>query len=145
MLPNRVSYVELVELNVLDFDVILDMDWLNACFASIVCRIKVVKFNYRNEPIVEWKGEQAKWSLKVVCTILEYEIPPIKLVSVVIDFLEVFPNDFLGIPPKREIDFGIYLLLDTNPILIPPYRMAQDEMTELKAQHKDLLDKGFIT
>ena len=33
-LPNRVSYVELVELDVLDFDVILGMDWFHACFAS---------------------------------------------------------------------------------------------------------------
>ena len=39
--PNRVSYVELVELDMLDFDVILGMDWLHACFASFDCRIRV--------------------------------------------------------------------------------------------------------
>ena len=38
MFPNRVSYVEVVELYMLDFDVILGMDWLYACFASIYCR-----------------------------------------------------------------------------------------------------------
>ncbi|WMV30114.1 hypothetical protein MTR67_023499, partial [Solanum verrucosum] len=65
-------------------------------------------------------------------------------VSVVKDFLKVFPDDLPGIPPEREIDFGIDLLPDTQPIGIPPYRMAPTELKELKAQLKDLLDKGFI-
>ncbi|WMV19509.1 hypothetical protein MTR67_012894 [Solanum verrucosum] len=60
------------------------------------------------------------------------------------DFLDVFPDDLPGIPPEREIDFGIELLLDTQPISIPPYRMAPVELKELKTQLKDLLDKGFI-
>ena len=36
MFPNRVSYVELVELDMLDFGVILGMDWLDAFFASLI-------------------------------------------------------------------------------------------------------------
>ena len=57
MLPNRVSYVDLVELDMLDFDIIFGMDWLHACFSSTDCRTRVVRFNFPNEPIVEWKGE----------------------------------------------------------------------------------------
>ena len=57
MLFNRVSYVNQVELNMLDFDIILGMDWLRACFASIDCRTRVVRFKFQNIPIVEWKGE----------------------------------------------------------------------------------------
>ena len=38
MLPNRVSYVDIVELDMLDFDNILGMDWFHACFSSIGCR-----------------------------------------------------------------------------------------------------------
>ena len=41
----------------IDFDVILGIDWLHAFFASIDCRTRVVKFNFPNEPVVEWKGE----------------------------------------------------------------------------------------
>ena len=40
----------------LDFDVILGMDWLHACFASIYFRKRVLKFILPNEPILEWKG-----------------------------------------------------------------------------------------
>ena len=31
MLPNRVSYVDPLEIDMLDFDVVLGMDWLHAC------------------------------------------------------------------------------------------------------------------
>ncbi|KAH0784229.1 hypothetical protein KY290_003827 [Solanum tuberosum] len=75
---------------------------------------------------------------------LESEIPPLESVPVVKDFLEVFPDDLPRIPPEREINFGIDLLSDIQPISIPPYRMAPAELKELKAQLKDLLDKGFI-
>ena len=36
MLPNRVSYVELVELDMLYFDFILGMDWLHACLLRLI-------------------------------------------------------------------------------------------------------------
>ena len=60
------------------------------------------------------------------------------------EFSEVFPNDLPSIPPELDIDFGIDFLPDINPISIPPYRMDPVELKELKAQLKDLLDKGFI-
>ena len=54
MLPNRVTYVELVELDMIYFDVILGMELLHAFFASIDCRTMVVKFNFPNELVLEW-------------------------------------------------------------------------------------------
>ena len=57
------------------------------------------------------------------------------------EFPKVFPNDLLCIPPKWETDFGIEFLPDTNPIAIPPYRAAEAELKELKAQIQVLLDK----
>lgn len=41
--PNRVTLVVLIELDMLDFDVILCMDWLHAYFSSIVCWTRIVK------------------------------------------------------------------------------------------------------
>ena len=31
------------------------MDWLHACFSSIDCGTKVVKFQFPDEPLLEWK------------------------------------------------------------------------------------------
>ncbi|WMV38364.1 hypothetical protein MTR67_031749 [Solanum verrucosum] len=75
---------------------------------------------------------------------LTVETPPIQSIPVVSDFLEVFPDDLPGVPPKRGIDFDIDILPDTRPISTPPYRMALVELKELKEQLKGLLDKGFI-
>ena len=48
MLPNKVTYVELLELDMLDFKVILGMDCLHAFFGFIDCRTRLVKFNVPN-------------------------------------------------------------------------------------------------
>ena len=55
-----------------------------------------------------------------------------------------FPNDIAGLPPKREVESTIDLIPGTEPISIPPYRMAPAELRELKAQLEELLSKGFI-
>ena len=57
---------------------------------------------------------------------------------------DIFPDDLPGLPPNRELEFGIELLLGSTPISIPPYRMAPMELKELKIQLQDLVDKGFI-
>ena len=65
-------------------------------------------------------------------------------IPVIKDFSNVFPDELLGFPPDREIEFGIDVPPGTLPISIPPYRMALLELRELKVQLQDLLDKGFI-
>ena len=72
------------------------------------------------------------------------QVPSIESVSVVREFLDVFPADLPGMPPDRDIDFCIDLEPGTRPISIPPYRMAPPELRELKAQLQELLSKGFI-
>ncbi|XP_049369400.1 uncharacterized protein LOC125834279 [Solanum verrucosum] len=75
---------------------------------------------------------------------VEFETPILESVPIVKEFLEVFPDDLLSIPPERKIDFGIDLLPDIQPISIPPYGIAPVELKELNDQLKDLLDKSFI-
>ncbi|XP_070057486.1 uncharacterized protein [Nicotiana tomentosiformis] len=65
-------------------------------------------------------------------------------ILIVKEVSDVFPDDLPGIPPNMEIEFGIDTLPGTQPISIPPYRMAPSELNELKKQLQDLLDKGFI-
>ena len=65
-------------------------------------------------------------------------------VPVVRDFPDVFPDDLLGLPPEREIDFPIDLVPGIAPISLPPYRMAPAELKDLKTQLQELVDRGFI-
>ena len=60
---------------------------------------------------------------------------------VVCEFADVFPDEIPGLPPIREIDFSIELMLGTVPISRAPYRMAPIELKELKEQLEDLLAK----
>lgn len=72
------------------------------------------------------------------------ETSSIETVPIVREFPDVFPNDLPGVPLQREINIGIDLLMDMNPIKISPYRMAPTKLKELKLRVKDFLDKGFI-
>ena len=54
--------------------------------------------------------------------------------SVVCEFPNVFPKELPGLPPEREIEFYIDVVLGTDPISMPPYIMAPAELAELKEQ-----------
>ena len=60
------------------------------------------------------------------------------------EFVDVFPEEIVGVPPEREVEFGIELVPGTTPISKAPYRMAPAELKELKAQLEDMLENGFI-
>ena len=52
----------------------------------------------------------------------------IESVSVVCEFSDVFPDDLLGLPPDRELEFEIELWPGSAPASIRPYRMAPTEL-----------------
>ena len=56
----------------------------------------------------------------------------LKSVPIVQEFLNVFLEDLRRLPPIRELEFGIDLLLGSALIFIPPYRMTLVELKELK-------------
>ncbi|KAL4028439.1 hypothetical protein IC575_011636 [Cucumis melo] len=132
----HVIEVTLLVLNMLDFDVILGMDWLAANHASIDCSCKEVAFNPPSMANFKFKGEGSR-SLPKVDVSLSSE-------PVVRDYPDVFPEELPGLPPHREIEFAIELEPGTVPISRAPYRMAPAELKELKVQLQELLDKGFI-
>jgi hypothetical protein len=47
-------------------------------------------------------------------------------------------------PPDRDIEFSIELLLETTPISKRDYQMDAKDLIELKKQIEELLEKGFI-
>ena len=54
-------------------------------------------------------------------------------------FLEELPR----LPPNREIEFYIDLVIKVQPISITPYRMAPTKLAKLNTQLNKLLEKGF--
>jgi hypothetical protein len=66
------------------------------------------------------------------------------VVPVVNQFSDVFPEELLGMPPDRDIEFVIDLMPSTAPIYKRPYRMATQQLVKLKEHIKKLLEKGYI-
>jgi hypothetical protein len=65
-------------------------------------------------------------------------------IRTVSEFPNFFPEELLGMPPDREIEFVIELVPGTATIFKRPYRMAANQLDELKEQLQELLDKGYI-
>ncbi|GJU55746.1 retrovirus-related pol polyprotein from transposon 17.6 [Tanacetum coccineum] len=65
-------------------------------------------------------------------------------IPVVREFLEVFPEYLPGLPPVRQVEFQINLILGAAPVAQAPYRLAPLEMQELSNQLQELADRGFI-
>jgi hypothetical protein len=154
--------VDLILLDIQDFDVILGMDWLSTYHASVHCYSKRVTFHIPNQSKFHFEGIREA-SLPLISAMRAYrllrkgchaylayvsnsklELPKLDKIWVVKEFPDVFLEDLPGLPPDQEIEFSIDLLPGITPISIAPYRMAPVELEELKKQLWELLDKGFI-
>ncbi|XP_043694194.1 uncharacterized protein LOC122644890 [Telopea speciosissima] len=69
----------------------------------------------------------------------EAKIKPMDEISVVRDFLDIFPEDLTRLPPNCETEFMINLVPGAAPVSKAPYRMASMEFEELQEQLRDLL------
>ncbi|GKB51904.1 reverse transcriptase domain-containing protein [Tanacetum coccineum] len=65
-------------------------------------------------------------------------------IPVVKEFPNVFPEDLPGLPPIRQVEFQIDLILEAAPVAQTPYRLAPSAMQELSNQLQELTDQGFI-
>ncbi|XP_049386266.1 uncharacterized protein LOC125850460 [Solanum stenotomum] len=157
------TYVDLIILEMVDFDVTLGMTWLSPNFAILDCNAKTVTLAKPGIDPLMWEGDYISSPVRIISCLrakrlvskgcLAFlahlrddtsKVPSIESVSIVCEFRDVFPSDLPGMPPDRDIDFCIELEPGTHPISIPPYRMAPTELRELKAQLQELLGKGFI-
>jgi hypothetical protein len=70
--------------------------------------------------------------------------PKLEDFVVLCDFRDMFVDEIPELTPRREIDFSIDLLPGSSPISKASYRMSLPELTELKIQLQELLDKEYI-
>nr|GFC56819.1 DNA/RNA polymerases superfamily protein [Tanacetum cinerariifolium]GFC56830.1 DNA/RNA polymerases superfamily protein [Tanacetum cinerariifolium] len=103
-----------------EFDIILGMDWLTEHHATIDCCSYRVIFGDIHATEFIYHGSLPGKSMQIIST-LQARIPPV-----------------------REVEFNIELILGAEPISKAPYRMAPIELKELKDQLQELLERGFI-
>jgi len=134
-IENRKFVVNLICLPLYQLDVILGMDWLSSNQVLLNCAEKSIIFpNPENllKSHTNSKSEPLKNEIQGYLLLSSMEIKEeveLKNIVVVQNSPEVFPNDISGLPPNREIEFSINLMLGTGPISIGPYRMSPSELS----------------
>ncbi|GJX36607.1 putative reverse transcriptase domain-containing protein [Tanacetum coccineum] len=149
--------IDLMPVELGSFDVIIGMDWLGRCHAVIVCDEKLVQVPYGNETLTfcgnkSSNGRESRLTVISWSKAQEYmakgfqvflaqisakkkedksEGKQIKDVPIIWDFPEVFPEDLLGLPLARPVEFQIDLIPGAVPVARAPYRLAPSEMKEL--------------
>nr|GEU82116.1 hypothetical protein [Tanacetum cinerariifolium] len=112
---NHPFSIDLMPVELGSFDVIIGMDWLRRCHAVIMfiscskaqeymakgCQIFLAQIFAKKE---EDKSEGKQ----------------LKVVPVIRDFPEVFPEDLPGLPPARLVEFQIDLILGDAPVARAP-------------------------
>ncbi|WVZ76416.1 LOW QUALITY PROTEIN: hypothetical protein U9M48_024393 [Paspalum notatum var. saurae] len=123
-------------------DVILGMNWMveNDAILHVGSREVQLKSKVTGKILKVHIPEQKH----LEATVNTSELQEIRKIPVVCDFPDVFPEELPGLPPDRDVEFKIDLIPGTAPVSWRPYRMAPDELKELKTQLQEQLDKGFI-
>jgi hypothetical protein len=147
------------------YDMIIGMDWLEQHKAVLDCYTKILSYKDNFGTVRTAQGipkpvsvrqvsaMQLKKSIRKGCQVYAIQVtnllekedkPKLEDFVVLHEFRDMFVDEILELPPRREIDFSIDLLLGSAPISKAPYQMSLPELTELKIQLQELLDKEYI-
>nr|GEX10998.1 putative reverse transcriptase domain-containing protein [Tanacetum cinerariifolium] len=125
---NHPFNIDLMPVELGSFDVMIGMDWLAKYHDVIVCTEKITHIPWGNETLIV-RGDESDRGKK---DSIEHHFP------------KVFPKDFPGLPPTRQMEFQIDLIPGVVTVSRAPYRLVPSEMKELSDQLQELFDKGFI-
>ena len=135
--------VDLRVMDMLEFEVILGMDWLVVHRVVIDCDcMRVTTYTPNDSCVVfqgnrhdvsphtvydsRWNGQLTGW---LVSLTLEDEVrQDMSLPRVVCKYEDVFSDELSKLPPLRDVDFCIELHPGTSPISMTPHRMALVEL-----------------
>jgi hypothetical protein len=122
------------------------MDWLSKHTGLIDCAKKVVRLTPSSGKELEYVVENLVTNKVATSRMVLNQLDATSTMDIrtVSEFPNVFPEELPGMPLDREIEFVIELVPGTAPIFKRPYRMATNQLPELKEQLQELLDKGYI-
>ncbi|GJV47358.1 putative reverse transcriptase domain-containing protein [Tanacetum coccineum] len=132
---NHPFNIDLMPVELGSFDVIIGMDWLAKYQAIIVCAEKIVRISWGNETLIVFLAHVTTKETED-----KSEKKRLEDVPIVRNFPKVFPEDLLGLPSTRQMEFQIDLIPSVAPIARAPYRLAPSEMKEFLVCQ----EKGWI-
>ncbi|KAI3747327.1 hypothetical protein L6452_09781 [Arctium lappa] len=128
--------INLMPMQIGEFDIVVGMDWLSGNQAEIVCSKKMIRLPVTDGESTIIYGERRKGEVAIISMIkarkclakgcssfLAYAIDTklkkkkLEDVRVVHEFSDVFLEDLPGLPPDRLMEFRIDLILGAAPIL----------------------------
>ncbi|GAU10177.1 hypothetical protein TSUD_418640, partial [Trifolium subterraneum] len=153
----KIYHVDLICLPLKDMDIVLGMDWLSANTVYIGCAEKnlyvpidlnaesraLTALLQNTHQLIQYLGAENKCFSIMLTMSSKSSLNPSDI-SIVREYLDVFPEEINSLPPEREIEFSIDLVPGSQPISVAPYRMSPLELQELKSQLEELLQKHFI-
>ena len=124
----------LVVMGTQGLDVILGMNWLHRNQATINCDKRIVKLvsPSRKEVVTELYMPKLEEGACHHLSVDGKEANLIEDIRIVSEFLDVFPEELPGMPPKRKVEFSIELIPGIAPISKRAYRVFGPESVELK-------------
>ncbi|WVZ51879.1 LOW QUALITY PROTEIN: hypothetical protein U9M48_002980 [Paspalum notatum var. saurae] len=129
----------------LGIDIILGMNWLKQHNAKIDVGSRTVQLCSSSGTDIVIHVPLHKNMLHTVNVVdAQGDAQALAKIPVVCDYPDVFPEELPGLPPDRDVEFRIDLVPGTASVSRRPYKMAPDELRELKVQLQEQLDKGFI-
>eukprot|EP00253_Pinus_taeda_P021744 PITA_21744 len=156
------------DLNVLplgSYDILIGMDWLEKHWSLVDCKTKIIYFRdhlgnrkemqgiKRPVQVRPIKANQLVKCIRKGCQVYAIQVgyadskdkkAILNNIPVIQEFTDVFPEEIPGLPLRTNIDFTSELVPGVAPVSWAPYRMSVPELTELKIQLQELLDKNYI-
>jgi hypothetical protein len=150
-----------VTLNILplgSYDLLIGMDWLATYKARLDCYHKTLECVSEEGRRITLQGIQKPISARWISTLqmrkycrkgcplyviqvlesVEDDKPSLEYHPTLREYRDVFPEEVLGLPPRRDIDFSIELAPEA--VLVS----STLELVELKIHLKEMMEKGYI-
>nr|XP_027186082.1 uncharacterized protein LOC105852844 [Cicer arietinum] len=137
-IDGKVLPVDLVVIDLVDFDAILGMDWLALHHATLDCQNKMVKFEIPGQSVFSLQGDRCWVPHNQISALIASKLmrrgcqaylvlvrdtqvaeEELEKIPIACEFPNVFPEELPRLPPDREIEFSIDLVPNTDPISIP--------------------------
>ena len=139
--------IDLMVMDMTEFDVILRMDWLTTHRFVIDCEHRRVTANTQDGTRVMFHGDKhdalpqavydSRWHMQLMGWLASLALEDkvrqeLELPQIVCEYENAFLDELPGLPPPRDVNFRIELHPDTSPISMTQHRMAPVELLELK-------------